>query len=925
MLPENYNSEYYNLTAPVELTGDNTSLGSAFIGEGVDKFQAALEKEVEKLDPSFRKLTLKVLTRVPGVGNLVAREVEVAFDPEKERYTVGEFVIDTAGTIAVGAVLTALAASVGVAGTSVLGVAAIGVGASLIWNGVKEAGDELLDIILGTVQTDIQILDTNNDVIGGAFIQEGLAEENELAAIEELLGQTIKNDLPFDNETLPPDIIAGENSIRIVRQNGFTDGENITYRVYDGELIDIISSEFDVTEEELLALGTENAPNTNEQISFLPTLLNAPSYIFAADENRFYVPLPDTNGGTNTIGIHPGNIYYGSDSSDVIDAFEDDNNRDPDLLSEEALMLGLAGNDTIKGNIGKDIIFGGSGNDNLDGSAGEDTAVFSDDFANYDYEIAEDGTITLTHARGTQTDGIDTLTNIELAQFKDQTLPLPLEETESELDDGSITFKFETTLDSELSTVKILDTDILGTNPNISLSYTFNSNAENKSPFPSLGLYELDSAQLSINNETAILNILEPDDGNISVITEYTPNQKAYKVEFSYTNDINPPSLFGQDISVVQITLIDDDFNLFDNTSLPTDPGFAENIDQQNILITFKNNAVLALQENTSIFEIEKTPFTLTLGDNNSVESVKPIVEDKPSELPQDEVTEDNNIISDTEATNSPLNGTDNDDRLEGTSSNDDIFSGSGDDTIIGGLGSDYISLETGSNLLIYNSSAESSIIEDGDGADLISGFTQGEDKIDLSALGFNSVTDLIATQYTSDEGNTISEVYSRSEDGFGISFEGAYDFTANDFIFDTADGSSQLDTLTGSESDDSPFYGSFGDDYIDAKAGDDDIHAGSGNDTIVSGTGDDYLELGAGNDVILISSITDSSNASGVDYVGDFIRGEDKIDISSLGLSDVNDFSVHKDGDYTEIYSNDFALGFDGDYTFDNSDFIFE
>ncbi|PSB07989.1 hypothetical protein C7B62_18145 [Pleurocapsa sp. CCALA 161] len=617
MLPENYNPEYYNLTAPVELTGDNTSLGSAFIGSGVDEFQKALKKEVEKLSPSLRKLTFKVLTRVPGVGNLVAREVEVALDPEKERYTVGKFIIDNAGTAAVGAVLTALAASVGIAGTSVIGVAAIGVGigvgASLIWDGVKEAGDELLDIILGTVQTDIQILDTNNDVIGGAFIQEGLAEENELVAIEELLSQTIKNDLPFANETLPPDILAGENNIRIVRQNGFTDGENITYRVYDGELIDIISSEFNVTEEELLALGTENAPNTNEQISFLPTLLNAPSYVFAADENKFYVPLPDTNGGTEVTGIHPGNIYYGSNSDDVINAFEDDNNRDPDLLSEEALMLGLTGNDTIKGNIGKDIIFGGAGNDNLDGSAGEDTAVFSDDFANYDYSIDDNGVITFTHARGTQADGTDTLINIEQAQFKDQIVSLPLEsesQPQLELNDGEITFTYRTTISESSPSTTIFSTDqnledAIGSNPQIEISYTFSADAEDEDNSESNddGIYQVSNLTLGINGQTVSF-----ESAAISVRND-TSLGDIYLVTTG--EEVGEELIFGTDVGSVTFSLVDIDGNMFNDDSLPTDTDFIDNVDNQNFDISFSRPLGL-LKLNEQDTSLPRTPFTLT-------------------------------------------------------------------------------------------------------------------------------------------------------------------------------------------------------------------------------------------------------------------------------------------------------------------------
>jgi Ca2+-binding RTX toxin-like protein len=664
MLPKNYNPEYYNLTAPVELTGDNTSLGSAFIGSGVDEFQKALKKEVEKLDPSFRKLTLKVLTRVPGVGNLVAREVEVAFNPQKERYTVGKFIIDTAGTAAVGAVLTAFAASVGIAGTSVIGVAAIGVGigvgASLIWDGVKEAGDELLDIILGTVQTDIQILDTNNDVIGGAFVQEGLAEENELAAIEELLGQTIKNDLPFDNETLPPDIIAGENNIRIVRQNGFTDGENITYRVYDGELIDIISSEFDVTKEELLALGTANAPNTNEQISFLPILLNAPSYIFAADENRFYVPLPNVESVSNQVkGFHPGNIYYGTNGSDNLSVFENNTSFNSELETDNTLILGLEGDDFLSADVGTNFIFGGTGNDNISGIAGEDTVYFTDDFANYDYSIDDRGVITFTHARGTQADGTDTLIDIEQAQFKDRIVSLPLDNIENniETEEGDeVTIVFRTTLNRNASNTNLINLppEIFGENPFVEFIFTIEPDSFNADR----QTYDIVSGEFKINDislppRTSRLN------NELLVSNLDTPNFQVDGVSLGISELRNPTasSTPGYRLANINLSLVDADGNTLDNGALPSNwSSFANNVDEYTFGITLDNDDLPPIQiaANVTKEDPQISPFELFEVETSDEIPVEEAIEEETSNSQDDLESEQPPANEDEELTEEP-------------------------------------------------------------------------------------------------------------------------------------------------------------------------------------------------------------------------------------------------------------------------------
>lgn len=54
-----------------------------------------------------------------------------------------------------------------------------------------------------------------------------------------------------------------------------------------------------------------------------------------------------------------------------------------------------------------------------DGTGDTDIAVFSDLRANYDIAMNANGTITVAHARGTATDGTDTLRNIEVMRFSD--------------------------------------------------------------------------------------------------------------------------------------------------------------------------------------------------------------------------------------------------------------------------------------------------------------------------------------------------------------------------------------------------------------------------------------------------------------------------------------------------------------------------
>jgi len=110
------------------------------------------------------------------------------------------------------------------------------------------------------------------------------------------------------------------------------------------------------------------------------------------------------------------------------------------------ILFGNEGNDLIRGKIpgnpnpgitlpppGSDTLEGGGGNDILRGSSTlEDTAIFADAFANYDIKSQFDffggGTVTtITHARGTQSDGTDKLTDIEFAVFSDIKIKLDLD------------------------------------------------------------------------------------------------------------------------------------------------------------------------------------------------------------------------------------------------------------------------------------------------------------------------------------------------------------------------------------------------------------------------------------------------------------------------------------------------------------------
>jgi Ca2+-binding RTX toxin-like protein len=161
--------------------------------------------------------------------------------------------------------------------------------------------------------------------------------------------------------------------------------------------------------------------------------LNVSDVVPNTDKNAFI--LGEDNKADSITGDQKNDILEGLGGNDALagDIFNNFFTSGNDTLD------GGAGNDVLEGKGRNDSLIGGTGDDTLDGGEGEeDVAVFSDKYENYKYSISTDKkTITFTHNKGTQTDGTDTLKNVEWAEFSDPTptnpdnkkkLKLPLED-----------------------------------------------------------------------------------------------------------------------------------------------------------------------------------------------------------------------------------------------------------------------------------------------------------------------------------------------------------------------------------------------------------------------------------------------------------------------------------------------------------------
>lgn len=262
------------------------------------------------------------------------------------------------------------------------------------------------------------------------------------------------------------------------------------------------------------------------------------------------------------------------------------------------------------------------------------------------------------------------------------------------------------------------------------------------------------------------------------------------------------------------------------------------------------------------------------------------------------------------------LKGDAKDNVIDGKGGNDTIDGGAGNDTIIGGAGYDTMTGGAGNDTFVFRSAAE---IGDAPGArDIITDFTPGQDKIDLSAIDAN--TKLAGNQdftfIAANNGSftkTAGEIAWHTEAGrtivqgdlngdgihdFEIELKGVLNLTANDFIGIASSGTGNkpslpetslppvtdtLTKITGTSGADK-LVGTNANEYISGGAGNDTINGGGGNDVIYGGLGRDVMTGGAGNDTFLFKAVAEMGRTSYTrDVITDFTKGQDKIDLSGI------------------------------------------
>ncbi|MCZ8183888.1 MAG: M10 family metallopeptidase C-terminal domain-containing protein [Beijerinckiaceae bacterium] len=221
---------------------------------------------------------------------------------------------------------------------------------------------------------------------------------------------------------------------------------------------------------------------------------------------------------------------------------------------------------------------------------------------------------------------------------------------------------------------------------------------------------------------------------------------------------------------------------------------------------------------------------------------------------------------------------------IYGMAGNDTITGSAVADVIIGGDGNDTLNGGNGDDLFRYEDASE--------GFDNVNGGA-GHDILEATAPGVTIGLSAIAG---------IEAIYGFGDTVIlGSSAANTFDFSAVTITGSAINGGGGHDTITGTA------------DY-------DMIYGGTGNDRLSGYLGSDTLQGDTGADVFDFNSIGDSNATYGEDVIVDFLRGTDKIDVSTIdanaGAAGDQSFAFLGTGNFTGLagqlkYQNDLGDGY--------------
>jgi Ca2+-binding RTX toxin-like protein len=297
-----------------------------------------------------------------------------------------------------------------------------------------------------------------------------------------------------------------------------------------------------------------------------------------------------------------------------------------------------------------------------------------------------------------------------------------------------------------------------------------------------------------------------------------------------------------------------------------------------------------------------------------------------------------------------------NGDQLYGQSGDDTLTGGNAHDLLDGGSGRDILSAGSGNDTL--HGGADADTLISGRGTQLLKGGA-GNDLYEIDLAGLRGrIEDASGTDKIHLNGHYEPKDILLEKDGDDLLLRSranpadhvrivnqlkgspkieAISFAAHGFSLDLTNviiGTDGNDNIQGTENDDVVLalagddlvVGAGGDDFLDGgpgadvlfgNDGNDLLHGSSENDLLNGGDNDDLINDGIGSDMLIGGAGRDTfaltSNAGDHDYIADFQKGQDTIDLTTFGDQFVSLKQMQYFGHGVEVGRSDTTLNFEG------------
>ena len=358
---------YIEREAEIRVNGSSVT----FIGAGAAGLEAGLSELYRGVN-GLGAVSLKFLAKGNVFSTIVTSGVEVVIGDGE--VTVAGQTFDAAATALITA---AILAPLGIATMNVaaaVGISAVtGAAVSAVYSiFVEDTVDQIIDTLSGTVDTDIQLKNSNGDILSGVLYKDGLESFETPGAVEELLKS------PISTPEYP--IASYNDTIEIFKGSNDTPWE--VFKIYDPDLIkNALKLFFNDNIDNFENLGNNggtgnndryfvNIPNENGSADLLyaRTVENGQQitdFSKASDQIELITNFYETADDNQTLSVHPELIAFHDSNGDFHGSLDPNN--------QWLVYLGNDNNNSVLfANHNDNILFGGAGEDKLTGDKGQD-------------------------------------------------------------------------------------------------------------------------------------------------------------------------------------------------------------------------------------------------------------------------------------------------------------------------------------------------------------------------------------------------------------------------------------------------------------------------------------------------------------------------------------------------------------------------